>query len=366
MRSRRALLALVAVLCLLGAGTAFAAFSKTTSSSANVVTAKRIFPGVRSSTAWDLGESISGTFYDGTDALFQADGLLDTTGSFTNAFSSSRYVDVDLQGTRPAGVAVTGANVVVRFAASSFGVQGCFYFDLRRTSTSALLSTYGSGSVGGAVGCVTGTTQTTFTTSVTVPTADVNDLTIRIYGYSGTAGPLKLDLVELTGTSAGNTFSMYEQKVNDRATGGTAVPAVWALLAQDNNGLQSGVGWSPSYSATHYLQTIYPVDFVPPSAVVTSVTLTHRFRSAAGTGTACAYYEVYSPAGALLGTHGSTTSGYGSCSSGGVAVTHTVALPEVTTAAQVNGLKVRAYMWESNSQKTNHDWIQINVNYYLD
>jgi hypothetical protein len=276
-------------------------------------------------------------------------------------------VDVDFQASRPAAVPITSANFTFRYAANGAGEVACFYFELHRTSDGALLSSYGSSTA--TIGCVTGTTQTTFTTPITIPTADVNDLTVRVFGSESGARPFKIDQAVLTGTSYGSSWTLYEERFGDRAGGGASPTYTsWSLLAQDATGYASAANWANAYSSTRYLQFTFPSDLVPSGAVIQSVSLTHRFRSngGPGSGNACAYYEVFTGS-TLLGNHPSTTgSQFGSCSAGTTAVTHTVTLSEVTTAAQVNGLKVRAYMWETGAKKTNHDWVQLDVNYYLD
>ncbi len=362
-------LALLAVLgCIAAVGSTFSAFSSTTSNDSNTVTAKRIFPGLRSTSAWSLTDRSSGISINSSDTLSFADALTRSTGNFATTFSATRYVDLDFQASRPASVPISSGNFVFRYAANASGETACFYFELHRQSDGALLSSYGNS--GSTIGCVTGLTQTTFTTPITIPVADVNNLTVRVFATESGSRPLRIDQAVVTGTSYGSPWTLYEERFGDRAGGGASPTYTsWSLLAQDATGYASTSNWPSAYSATRYLDFTFPSDLVPSGAVIQSVSLTHRFRSngGPGSGNACAYYEVFDSSSTLLGNHPSTTgSQYGSCSAGTTAVTHTVPLTEVTTAAQVNGLKVRAYIWETGAKKTNHDWVQLDVNYYLD
>src|SRR5437763_14400005 len=68
---------------------------------------KRIFPGIRSSSAWTLRDaSGGGAETNADDTLSYTDALLKTTGNWTTTFSSTRYVEFDFNAARPGGVPV--------------------------------------------------------------------------------------------------------------------------------------------------------------------------------------------------------------------------------------------------------------------
>ena len=370
MRRLRHSIGLLVLGCAIGlaaaGGGTFASFSKTTSNDSNSITGARIFPGVRTVSAWKLDDAANGTPANKDDTLSYVDAVLKTTGNFASAYSATRYVDFDFQGSRPASVPVTSASFTMTFAAGAAGDTGCYYFDLRRISDGSLINTYGSAAsteAGGAAGCVTGATQTAKTTSITIPAADVNNLSVRVYGYESGNRGLKIDRAAITGTSYGDSWTLYEQRYGDKAAGGAETYTLWSQYAQDAVSYTTANNWGSAYVATKYLKFTFPSDYVPSSAVVTSVSLTYTFASSA-TSSACVFYEVYSSGGTLLGTHGSSGSP-SKCVTGTTMGTDTVSLTEVDTPAKANGAYVKAYSWESGGKKTVSDVAKLDVNYYL-
>ena len=86
-----------------------------------------------------------------------------------------------------------------------------------------------------------------------------------------------------------------------------------------------------------------------------------NFRLASGAiilpGNACFWLQVYS-GGTLIGTHGSYASAAG-CGSGGTQQTFNIAITEVTSTDQVNGLVVRVYAWETKGNSVTVDMATV-------
>jgi hypothetical protein len=109
---------------------------------------------------------------------------------------------------------------------------------------------------------------------------------------------------------------------------------------------------------------------VPAGAVIASVTLNFYYRASGNGDTACWYGEAYNGV-TLLASYGSSGTPQ-SCNTGNTTYsTDTVTLSQLTFAndanavTDVNALAVRAYMRESAAKKTQIDFAQLNVNYYL-
>jgi hypothetical protein len=139
-----------------------------------------------------------------SDVLSFADGLTVTTKSWTSAFGATRFDDFDFSGGRPAGVAVTSATFNFTFAPSRANDDACFYVEVRRASTNALLGTHGSS--GSPSACSTGSTvSATVSISAEVTNTDIaNDLRVRVYANNSTNRPLKIDLASVTLTDPGS------------------------------------------------------------------------------------------------------------------------------------------------------------------
>src|SRR4051812_21039180 len=108
------------------------------------VGAGRIFPGTRSSSAFVVSDASGGSAVDRSSAFAaSADGLAQATGSWSSTFSTSRYVQFDLNSPLPEGLGAS-ATFKLRFASSSPGSTLCVYLDVRHTSSGSVLGTYGS------------------------------------------------------------------------------------------------------------------------------------------------------------------------------------------------------------------------------
>jgi hypothetical protein len=196
-----------------------------------VLGTKGIFPGERVAPAFVVGDaSGGGAAVDRSSQLgFSADGLTFTSSAWSTAFSSSRYLDFDLNASLPGGLAVSSASLEFRFASTAGGATACFYFEVRRISTGALLGTLGSS--GAPAACVTGTTLTLSTTSIVSAVAStdlLNDLRIRVLGKDSGSNGMVLDRATVSGATAYGTFTLYPVRYSDAADT-TASTAPWEL-----------------------------------------------------------------------------------------------------------------------------------------
>ena len=125
-----------------------------------------LVPQTLTTSAWDLRDaSAGGSAVNVSDPIaFASDGRTVATSTPPTSFSTSRYLEIDANGPLPTNASPTSATFNMRFAAGAGSSTACFYFDLRRASTNAVLATHGSAA--NPVGCVTGTTQTSFSTAL--------------------------------------------------------------------------------------------------------------------------------------------------------------------------------------------------------
>lgn len=352
----------------------FASFNSTTTGISMAVTSKKIFPGVRSTSAWNLKDASAGAGeVDASDVyLASGDSQVMTTGFWSSSFSATRYVEFDFNSSRPGGVPVSTATFNFSFADNVSGNTACIYLEVYRASTSTLLGSYGSS--GSPLAC--SSSNTTFTTvnqsiATQVTSTDLlNDLRIRVYGRESGNKAVKIDLATVSGATSYANYTMYEQISRDRSTG-TATTTNWALaLSGDGTNYTSASNWASTFSTSRYLKFTFDPS-VPTSAVITSVTLNYYYRSSQNGATSCWYGEAYNGV-TLLASYGSSGTPQ-SCNTGNATYsTDTVTMSQLTSAndvnavADVNNLAVRAYMKDSSSKKTQVDLVQLNVNYYLD
>jgi hypothetical protein len=189
---------------------------------------KALFPGERVTPAFAVSDASSGSAVDRSSPFTAAgDGLTATTSAWSAAFDGSRYLEFDLNSSLAGGVAVSGATFNLRVASGDAG-QSCFYLEVRRISTGAVLATQGSS--GSPAGCVTGTSASTFAVSIGgVSSTDIaNDLRIRVYGRESLAGPMVVDLATVSGSTPYQTFTLSPVVFRDAAD---TTPDVqpWAL-----------------------------------------------------------------------------------------------------------------------------------------
>jgi len=367
-RLRRGALAVTVAGAALGlTGIAWAAFVATTSNPASSFSAKRIFPGLRTTSAWDFRAddgSGNGETNQSHVASFGGDGQERTTSAFSTAFASNRWLEFDFNTPLPAGLAVTGATFNFRHLPVTSTKSACFYFEVIRASTGALLATHGSSA--SPVACRTGSTYSTISTAIpSVTTTDnANDLRIRVYGWitGGTGEGFRIDTATVSGSTPYSSFTLYKRLIRDQATT-IAATTDWSLYASGGSAFQSS-NWPPSFSTSSYLKFTFPA-YLPAGAVITSATFTHMYRSI-DPGTCCTashWLEIYAGA-TLIGTRGSSTSPYSS-NSGSTYVTDTVLLPEVDTVAEANSIVIKMYLRQLDSAQSLHDLATVTINYYL-
>jgi hypothetical protein len=378
LRARLAAFGGAAAGALVVASLALASFGSSPTGGPMTVSTKRIFPGPRVASAWDLRDASSGSETNKSDPLSYADAIVQST-STAIASGTNRYLEYTFSSTRPGGISVSTMKFNFRLASAGGVLSGnaCFYFDVR--SGGSVLATHGS--YASPVGCSTGTTQTTFSTSISeVASADqVNGLVVRVYPWETgtTAKQVNVDMATVTGaTPYVASFTAYEtQAVDD--TSGTPSNLAWALATADSTTYTDANTWpSASPSTTRYLKLTFD-PAIPTGAVITSVTLTNAWRASAAVingGTLCYYLESFNGT-TSLGTHGSGTSAVNCNASGTNNVSDPVSLTEVNTPTAANNLVLKLYYWMSpncgNGQKPNcvqsvTDQAQVTFTYYLD
>ena len=211
-----AAIALVVAFSVTAVGVSLALFTAQADGTALFGT-KALFPGERVTPAFQVGDASSGTEVDRSSPFaFAADSLTTTTSAWSTAFAAGRYLEFDLNNSLASGVAVSAATFDFRFASSGAG-QACYYFEVRRISTSAVLGTYGSS--GSPVGCVTGTTQTLFSTSIPslATTSIANDLRVRVFGKESAGAAMVIDLATAAGSTSLQAFTLYPVMFRDAA-----------------------------------------------------------------------------------------------------------------------------------------------------
>jgi hypothetical protein len=316
-----------------------------------------------STSAWDLRDASAGTgeVNQSDTSAFANDARSASSGNFTTAFSTSRYVQYTYNTPLPAGNATSSVNFNLNYAGTGSSDTTCFYFDVRRVSTGAVIGTHGSSA--SPVDCTTGTAFKATTTALPeVTSTDIaNDLQIRVYVTSTGKHPINVDLATVSGTAAGSAFTLYESSFVDSSSGaaGTAVP--WSLYGSDATFYTSAANWATTFSTTRYLKLSFP-SYVPSGATVNSVTFKHAYRSATSGANVCYYFEVYSGS-TLIGTHGSSASPVSCNSSNTTWVTDTVSLPEVTSVSAADNLVVKLYANRNSSGKSQHDLAQLQLTF---
>jgi hypothetical protein len=346
-------------------GVTYAAFSSATANPASSFTAKRIYPGDRDAAAWDVRDSSAFGFeFNASNVFgFAADNRTRTTKNWPNAYAPGRYQDFDLNAALPPGLAVSSASFDFRISSSSGTQTSCYYFEVRRISTGAVLATHGG--TGADVACVTGTTYVTTSTPIpSVSTTDIaNDLRIRVLLRNSGAGPTRIDQATVATATPFGSATLYPVRDADAADG-NPVSVVWGPPSGGDGAVyQSVTTWPAAFAANEFLKFTFP-GYVPAGATLNSASFRHSYRSTAA-GTVCHYFEVW-VAGAVIGTHGSAAAPYSCHNNTGTFLTETVALPEIDTVAEANGAMVKMFVRHSGSGNSQHDLASLRVNYHLD
>ena len=342
---------------------AFAAFTSLATDGGASLSTQRIFAGTRSAWPSDVRDASGGAAEtNSSDTLSYADGTTATTKSWSSAFGATRFDDFDFSGGRPAAVAVTSATFNFTFAPSRSNDGACFYVEVRRASTNALLGTHGSS--GSPSACSTGTTvsATVSISAEVTSTDDANDLRIRVYANNSTNRPLKIDLASVTLTTPWFTTTLFQKRWDDEANAVAAV-VLWPLVATEGTAYSTVGNLATAFSASRYVK-FTPNQVVPTGATISSAQVQFAYKSATAGDTTCWYFEAYNGA-TLIGTHGSSGTPV-SCNATTSYVTDTVPLPELTTAAAASNLVLKVYLRNSGSRKASVELVQADVTYSLD
>lgn len=342
---------------------ALAGFTSLATGGGGSLATQKIFSGVRSAWPSDVRDASGGAAEtNSSDTLSYADGLSVTTKSWANAFGATRFDDFDFSGGRPAGVAVTSATFNFTFAPSRTNDNACFYLEVRRASTNALLGTHGSSGTPSA--CSSGSAvSATVSVSAEVTSTDIaNDLRIRVYANNSTNRPLKIDLASVSITTPWFTTTLFEKRWDDEANSTAAVVA-WPFASTDGSAYTTAANLATAFSATRYVK-FTPNEVVPTGAAISSAQAQFAYKSATAGDTTCWYLEVYNGA-TLIGTHGSSASPV-SCNATSSYVTDTVSLPELNTATVANNVVLKVYLRNSGSRTANIELVQVDLTYSLD
>ena len=369
MRRLRAVLLVVVVAGVVGgaAGATLAAFTGTTDNSASTFSAKRVSSTQRSTSAWKVSDASSGTAADRSAPMsYYNDGLYYTTSSISATWSTSRYVELEFAADAPEGLTPTAVDLNIDYAddAGGGGEVSCFYVEVRRKSTGAVLATRGSS--GSPLSCESTTTVRQTSTSLLPEVTDgtiANDLQVRLYVQNaGGADPMRLDRTTVTFTRYGKTWTLNRTKRVDAANG-TPVTNIWEPVGSgDGYAFQTAGNWATSFSATRYVDVTFPPN-VPGGSTVSGAQFRHAYRSATAGDTTCWYAEIYSGT-TLLATKGSSASPI-SCNATTSYVTDTVSIPEVDTGTEASNLRIRIYARNTGSRKSQHDLIAFDATWGL-
>jgi hypothetical protein len=314
------------------------------------------------SSVWDVRDASSGTETNQSAGdAFANDSRTVTTGKF-GAFAATRYVQFGMNAPLAGGGTVGSASFNFNYAPANPNATACFYFEVRRASTNAVLASHGSAA--SPVACNSSTTLQATTTPIpeVSTTAIADDLSIRVFASNNGGGgkPILVDLATVSGAVGNQAFTLYDRLFVDAATG-TATTLPWGLAAAGDGAFyQSASSWLGTFTSARYLKLSFP-SYVPTGSTMNGVTFKHAYRSA-GAATTCFYFEVYSGA-TLLATHGSAAAPVSCNSSTSTYVTDAVALPEVNTPGKANGLIVKMYLNSSGAQASQHDLAELSLSY---
>jgi hypothetical protein len=223
-------MAVVSASIAFSAGVTSTALFSDSAQSTTEISAGRIFPGIRTTTAFAVRDASAG----GSEAdrsspfAFAADGRTITTGAWDTAFASDRYLQFDLNAPLPAGLGASSVSFGFTFASASTSGTTCTYLEVRRISDNAILGTYGS--TGTPLACVTGTALTSFgqSLSVVATTDGANDLRIRLYGRDSAGVGSEIDEATVSGSTPYSSFTLYPVRYTDAATA-APVTVPWEL-----------------------------------------------------------------------------------------------------------------------------------------
>jgi len=369
-RSTRLRLAL-ATLCVAAIGASVvgmsgATFTSATSNPTSSFGAKRIFPRIRSTSAWTIRDASGGAGETTSDdsRSYGADLRTTTTGSWSSSFASTRYVEFDFSGPTPSGISVSSAQFNFKWSAFNATDTSCVYIAVYRASTSTLLNTYGSS--GSPLACAaTATPNQTINQAISgsvTTTNTLNDLRVRVYANESASKSIKIDQATVTGATAYGNFTLYEEIYRDASTG-TASTTNWSIANSDSASYTTLSNLATSFATTRYLKFTFDPGVATGSAI-TVATLDFRYKAATSGDTVCWYFETYNGL-TLLGTHGTSGSPV-SCNSTTSFSADNVTLSELTNVADADALTVKVYAKDSTAaRKMSIDLVQLNLTYYL-
>lgn len=192
-------------------------------------TTMRIFPGERTTPAFTVSDSSSGSAANGSSpTAYAGDGRATTTAAWSTSFAGDRYVELDFNSPIATVTPASGMAFALDLASSGASDTTCFYVEVRRVSSGAVLATHGS--PGSPLGCVTGTSFATVSTATpSISSGDLaNDARIRIYARNSGAGGMQIDRAVLTGTAGYAAVTLYPVRLTDAADT-TADTTGWSL-----------------------------------------------------------------------------------------------------------------------------------------
>jgi predicted ribosomally synthesized peptide with SipW-like signal peptide len=194
------------------------------------VDAGRIFPGVRTSTAFSVRDaSGGGVEADRSSPLaFAADGRTITSGAWDTAFAGDRYLQFDMSAPLPVDLAASSVSLGLTMSSDSPSGVDCLYVEIRRISDDAILATLGSQAA--PLACVTGTALTPISAALPVVTSTngANDLRVRVYGRDSAGAGSRIDLATVAGSTPYTSFTLYPVRYTDAADA-TPVTVPWDL-----------------------------------------------------------------------------------------------------------------------------------------
>src|SRR5204863_3725802 len=212
--------------------------------------------------AWDLRDASAGSGETNQSAPSAfADARTFATGIWPTAFNTSNYLEFNENAALPTGFSVSGATFDFKMAAGAAADTACFYFEVRRASTGAVVGTHGSSA--SPVGCVTGTTLQAFSTSISeLNTSDLaNDNRIRVYARESGARSITVERANVTGSTPSTSFTLYPLSYTDASTG-TPATTTWALGGSGASTYTTASNWPGSFTASDYLKVTFP-SYIP-------------------------------------------------------------------------------------------------------
>ncbi len=315
--------------------------------------------------AWDLRDASSGVEENASEpTAFAADGRTYETHSFDREFSPGRYVEWTYDSPLEAGVATSSVSFDFRFAAAGAKDVACFHFEV--VSGGVTIGSHGALTPEGAGSprCTGSAYKLVSTPLPEVTSSNVaNGLRIKVYGYESSKKPILVDEATVSGTAApAQAFTLHETALVDAASGKGETTAPWTLATAGDGAVYASAGkWPSAFSASRYLLLSFP-SYVPAGDAVSGISFVHSYRSTAGGGNVCWYFEVYA-GGSLIGSHGSAVSPVSCNGSTSSFVTDTVPLPEVTTAAQADALAIKMSVDSAGTKQSEHDLAQLQIGY---